>query len=117
MRLPPLAVLLSWPAPNYTDPHVHGHALLIVNLIFISLVVIAVVGRLYSRIIVKRWYGKDDAMIVLALVSCTPLGTATRWKQALTNIIRYSLLVRPSSSFLRMRFMAGTDMYGTCHRP
>lgn len=68
MRLPPLAVLLSWPTPNYVDPVTHGPALLIVNLIFITLVVVAVVGRLYSRICVKRWYGWDDSMIALALV-------------------------------------------------
>lgn len=68
MRLPPLAVIESWPESNYTDPKTHGDALLIVNIIFITLVCIAVAGRLYSRIIIKQWYGADDTMIMLALV-------------------------------------------------
>ena len=86
MKLPPLAVLLTWPVPNYTNPQVHGHALLVVNLIFITLVIIAVVGRLYSRIMVKRWYGADDSMIVLALVSCTLAYIAGQRRQSLISM-------------------------------
>ncbi|KAK4545556.1 hypothetical protein LTR36_002906 [Oleoguttula mirabilis] len=68
MRFPPLAILKEWPKANYTDPTVHGDALLVVNIIFITLVCVAVAGRLYSRIVVKQWYGADDTMIVLALL-------------------------------------------------
>ncbi|KAK5126546.1 hypothetical protein LTR85_009480 [Meristemomyces frigidus] len=68
MRLPPISVLNSWPAANWTDPEVHGDALLVVNLIFITLVCVAVAGRLYSRIVIKQWYGADDTMIMLALL-------------------------------------------------
>ncbi|KAF2771064.1 hypothetical protein EJ03DRAFT_44847 [Teratosphaeria nubilosa] len=70
MRLPPLDILLTWPTPNYEHPKTHGPALLCVNLIFITLVIIAVLGRFYSRIVVKKWYGADDTMCALALL-CT----------------------------------------------
>lgn len=68
MRLPPDDVILSW-TPNYIDPVTRGSSLIIVNAIFIFLVIVAVVGRLYSRIFVKKWFGLDDAMIVPAFVS------------------------------------------------
>ncbi len=69
MRLPPLSVLISWPTPDYVHPVTHGPALLIVNVIFITLVTVAVVGRLYSRLVVKQWFGVDDSLILLAYVS------------------------------------------------
>ena len=72
MRLPPFAVILSWPQADYDHPTTHGDALLIVNLIFITLVVVAVIGRFYSRIVIKQWFGMDDSMIGLALV-CNPI--------------------------------------------
>lgn len=70
MRIPPPDVVSSWPAPNYTDPETRGNALLICNVIFQTLATIAVAGRLYSRF-VKKWFGIDDAMIILAYVSST----------------------------------------------
>ncbi|KAK3113861.1 hypothetical protein LTR53_008436 [Teratosphaeriaceae sp. CCFEE 6253] len=68
MRLPPLPVLLTWPTPNYDDPVTHGPALLIVNIVCISLVIAAVLGRLWSRLVVKQWFGVDDSLILLALL-------------------------------------------------
>lgn len=68
MQLPPLSIILSWPAPNYTNPQTRGDALLIVMIIFSILVFLAVTGRLYTRIFVKKWFGWDDAMIVLAFI-------------------------------------------------
>lgn len=68
MRVPPASVVASWPEPNYTDPVTRGNALLIVNVIFQTLATIAVVGRLYSRY-VKKWFGIDDGMIIMAYVS------------------------------------------------
>lgn len=69
MKIPPLSVIVSWPAPNYEDPVTHGPAILIVNIIFIVLVLVAFVGRFYSRLVIKKWLGIDDGMCVLALVS------------------------------------------------
>lgn len=68
MRIPPLSVWEKWPPSNYVDPQLHGPALLCINLIFITLVTVAVIGRFYSRIVVRRWFGLDDSMCILAYV-------------------------------------------------
>ncbi|RAR01158.1 integral membrane protein [Stemphylium lycopersici] len=68
MQLPPYDVLLSWPTPNYDNPPTRGPALVIVNSIFISLATLTVAARLYTRIVIKRWFGIDDIFIVLALL-------------------------------------------------
>lgn len=69
MRIPPPAVLVDWPTPNYDNPQTRGPSLIIINIIFIALALIAVVGRFYARIVIKKWFGIDDWMCVLALVS------------------------------------------------
>ena len=68
MQLPPTDVLLSWPTPNYDNPVTRGPALVIVNSIFISLAIITVAARIYTRIVIKRWFGIDDVFILLALL-------------------------------------------------
>lgn len=70
MRDIPIPVLLSWPIPNYINPPTRGPTLVIVNAILISLVVVVVLLRIYTRIAIKRWFGADDVFIALALVSC-----------------------------------------------
>jgi hypothetical protein len=61
-------VILTWPTPNYVNPPTRGDALLIVNSILIALVVIVVGLRMYTRLIIKRWFGLDDIFILVALV-------------------------------------------------
>ena len=81
MRIPPLDVIARWPSPNYTDPETHGPAIVVVNILFSVIVLVAFVGRIYSRLAIKKWLGVDDVMCVLALVSlqlssipmCVPL--------------------------------------------
>ena len=68
MRLPPLEVLYSWPDPNYVDPVTRGSALLVVNCVFVSVAVLFVGARLYTRLWVKNWFGLDDVFIILAMV-------------------------------------------------
>jgi uncharacterized membrane protein len=68
MQLPPVDVLLSWPTPNYVDPETRGPALLIVNSILIALTILTVIARLYTRIVIKRWFGIDDIFILFALL-------------------------------------------------
>ncbi|RMZ69388.1 integral membrane [Pyrenophora seminiperda CCB06] len=75
MQLPPLDVLLSWPTPNYRNPETRGPALIIVNAIFITLVILTVSARLYTRIVIKRWFGIDDVFILLALLFTIGLTT------------------------------------------
>ena len=76
MRIPPPAVILQWPAPDYTHPKTRGPALLIVNIIFLSIVLIAVTGRFYSRLVIRKQLGLDDYMCVPALVSSPSLLSA-----------------------------------------
>ena len=68
MRLPPVEVIYHWPTPNYDHPTTRGNALLVVNAIFIGLVIVIVSLRLYTRLVIKRWFGLDDIFILLALV-------------------------------------------------
>ena len=68
MRYVPPEVLLSFPSPNYDNPVTRGNALVIVNSIFISLAVITVCMRMYTRLFLKRWFGIDDVFILLALL-------------------------------------------------
>ncbi len=53
-----------------------GDALVILNSVFIALVVIVVGLRMYTRLVIKRWFGYDDIFILLALVRqrCSPIG-------------------------------------------
>lgn len=52
----PFDVILSFPAPNYENPASRGHGLIVLNVIFTTLLIAAVAGRLYARIYLKRWY-------------------------------------------------------------
>ncbi|OAL06061.1 hypothetical protein IQ06DRAFT_75060 [Phaeosphaeriaceae sp. SRC1lsM3a] len=68
MRLPPADVLLSWPTPNYDNPVTRGPTLVIVNYILAVITIITVGLRLYTRTVIKRWFGIDDVFIILALI-------------------------------------------------
>jgi hypothetical protein len=68
MRLPPADVLLAWPPANYDNPVTRGSALVVVNSAFIAITTITVILRLYTRLVVKRWFGIDDVFILVALV-------------------------------------------------
>lgn len=70
MKLPPKSVLKSWPKPNYVNPETRGNSLLVFNSVFLALVTICLVLRLYTRLVVKRWLGWDDFFITCAYVSC-----------------------------------------------
>jgi hypothetical protein len=69
MKLPPAAVLATFPKPNYVNPETHGPALLIVNSAFLGLATIAIVLRIYTRLFVRKFFGWDDTFIILAYVS------------------------------------------------
>lgn len=72
MQLPPVSVILSWPTPNYHDPVTRGPALVIINSIFVTIATLTVAARLYTRIVIKHWFGVDDFFIILALASLLP---------------------------------------------
>ncbi|GLI79413.1 hypothetical protein PoHVEF18_007746 [Penicillium ochrochloron] len=67
MQLPPLAVMATWPTPNYVDPPTRGHGVLIVNVVCISLAFLVVILRLYTRLRITCSAGVDDVLIVIGL--------------------------------------------------
>ncbi|KAF1936522.1 hypothetical protein EJ02DRAFT_82359 [Clathrospora elynae] len=75
VRLPPTEIILAWPSPNYVNPVTRGPALIIVNAVFSFLVVVTVGLRLYTRLVLRRWFGLDDIFIILALVFTLGLTT------------------------------------------
>jgi len=74
MQLPPMEVLLSWPLPNYVDPVSRGPAVLIVNIVTMSLAFLLTLLRLYTRLRITCTPGLDDIFIVVALVWCHSFG-------------------------------------------
>jgi hypothetical protein len=77
MQLPPLDVIATWPAANYTHPEeVRGPAILVITLIFVPLLVILVALRTYTRLRLSKNFGADDTAIVAAVfptVGCAVL--------------------------------------------
>ena len=70
ISLPPLSVILTWPKPNYVDPVRRGPEIYIINAIMMTLATFAVVTRMYTRLFVRRWFGLDDAFIIMSWVGC-----------------------------------------------
>lgn len=73
MKLLPLSILETWPIPNYVNPDTRGNALIILNSIFLAFMTVILGLRLYTRLVVKRWFGWDDVFIISAYVSCNCL--------------------------------------------
>ncbi|KAE9969593.1 hypothetical protein BLS_005312 [Venturia inaequalis] len=72
MKLLPLSILETWPIPNYVNPDTRGNALIILNSIFLAFMTVILGLRLYTRLVVKRWFGWDDVFIISAY-TCTVL--------------------------------------------
>jgi hypothetical protein len=67
----PIAVVLSWPAPNYVDPETRGPGKTILT-VFLWTVVTAILAlRLYTRRFISFGFGWDDILITLAYVPAT----------------------------------------------
>jgi hypothetical protein len=75
MQLPPLAVIESWPIPNYTHPATRGPGNIIIIMIFYPLVCLIVGIRIYTRLRITKSFGSDDWLILAALVSVFHLTT------------------------------------------
>jgi hypothetical protein len=72
----PIDVMLRWPTPNWQNPTTRPDLqLYLASSIFLILSIVCVLGRLYSRIFVRRYFGLDDAFILLSFVSCFPHAT------------------------------------------
>jgi hypothetical protein len=77
MKLPPAAVMASWPTPNYIDPPTRGHGVLIVNVVCLSLAFVVVSLRLYTRIRITYSAGVDDFLIVIGLIFSIAMAVVT----------------------------------------
>jgi hypothetical protein len=94
MKLPPAAVLASFPLPNYTNPKTRGESLIIVNAVFLGLTTLVVILRLFTRLVVRRWFGWDDVFIVLAFVSAFSFHLLFNWTLlAITFILIFRLVL------------------------
>lgn len=69
MKLPPPEILMTWPKPNYVNPHTRGPGVLIVNIVFVSIGFVVTCLRLYTRLKITSSPGLDDVLIVIAMVS------------------------------------------------
>jgi hypothetical protein len=65
---PPVEVVLSWKS-NYANPVKHGHGLIVMECVLLGLCYIIVALRVYTRAYQAKYFGIDDALIVLNLVS------------------------------------------------
>ena len=81
----PTYIILTWPAPNYVDPPTRGPEFYIVCGIFLGLASIALALRLYARLFVRRWFGLDDALIIVSWVSASSLVDGSTGRALLTS--------------------------------
>jgi hypothetical protein len=65
--LPPLSVIVSWPAPNYTNPEQRGWGTVVFAILLAALSTSVVCARLTARIRL-RIFGIDDGIIIAAMV-------------------------------------------------
>ncbi len=69
----PLSVIASWPKPNYQDPQTRGRSLIVIDILFPALSFVVLLLRCYTRIFIKKWFGWDDVLILLAFVRATSI--------------------------------------------
>ena len=65
---PTAEIIAGWPKPNFINPITRGSALTVVNVVFITLVCIAVALRFYTRLRITKSFGLDDWVIGLSLI-------------------------------------------------
>ncbi|KAH8652464.1 hypothetical protein BX600DRAFT_441338 [Xylariales sp. PMI_506] len=62
------SVLATWPTPNYIDPPTRSYVDVIVEGIFIFIVTILILLRLYTRQFIANGIAKDDILMTLAYI-------------------------------------------------
>jgi len=68
VQLPPISVMAKWPKPNYVNPETTGAGLLITNCVMLSVSLVVIGIRIYTRVWISNNFGWDDVFILLALV-------------------------------------------------
>jgi len=69
MQLPPPSVIAKYTTPNYVNPESTGASLLITNCVMLSISLVVIGIRIYTRVWISNNFGWDDVFILLALVS------------------------------------------------
>ncbi|CAL5871824.1 uncharacterized protein PFLUO_LOCUS6077 [Penicillium psychrofluorescens] len=77
MKLPPMAVMETWPTPNYIDPPTRGHGVLVVNVVCISLAFLVVLLRIFTRLRITCSAGVDDVLVVIGLAFSIGMAVVT----------------------------------------
>lgn len=106
MRRVPQAVEASWPPPNYSSPDHQGSDLLIAQLTLLPLAMLALVARLWVRILVVNRAGWDDLLMVVAMVISTPV----RWHPFMSEKTEVALQIL--SVALTITVILATEIYG-----
>lgn len=65
---PPIAVIKSWPKPNYINPETRGPEVRIGSIILGIATLLVVCARLWARFVVVRRPGLDDYLIIVSAV-------------------------------------------------
>ena len=74
MRNPPPSVTDTWPDANYTNPERRGPALLITQVILLTITTAFLLMRIYARVWITRAHiGLDDILIIASYFSCIVL--------------------------------------------
>ena len=68
--MPPPSVLVTWPKANYVNPYSRSDSVFYTNTVMLFFGTLFVAIRLYTRIVIRRWFGMDDALIAFAYVGC-----------------------------------------------
>jgi hypothetical protein len=69
MQAPPLSVIEAWPEPNYVNPQTRGNLKVILNVVLYSILICFVGLRVFTRTYLRKNFGGDDVLILLAVVS------------------------------------------------
>ena len=109
MKLPPLSVLETWPTPNYIDPVTRGSAVLVVNIVMISLAFVVTCLRVYTRLKIAFSPGADDVLIMIAMVCVIETTHAIS-----ANVHRGLPLDCARQPQLRPNRLALTAIFGMC---
>jgi hypothetical protein len=64
-----LDLIASWPPSNYTNPVTRGWGFVIVNLLLLGFLIAVVGMRIYTRFHISKYFGSDDVLIFMAMVS------------------------------------------------
>lgn len=68
MQIPPASVLKTWPKPNYDSPDTRGNVKIILNIVLYLILVCFMSLRIFTRTYLRKIFGADDILILLAMV-------------------------------------------------